>query len=151
MATINGTSRNDNIKGTKFDDIINGLDGNDDLRGEEGNDALYGGRGLDTLYGGVGDDILDGGRDADTMAGGLGNDTYYVENAGDAVTEGKSEGSDTVYSTISYKLGSNMENLRLQDAGGAIDGTGNGLDNAIYGNAFDNTLSAGGGTTNRRR
>ena len=150
MATINGTSRNDIIKGTKFDDIINGLDGNDELRGEEGNNALYGGRGVDTLYGGIGDDILDGGPNADTMAGGIGNDTYYVENAGDAVTEGKSEGTDTVYSAISYKLTAHVENLTLLDAGGAIDGTGNDLNNRMYGNRWNNTLRGGGGPRRHR-
>src|SRR5262249_27433217 len=40
-----------------------------------------------TLTGGVLDDTLDGRGGAYTMIGGAGNDTYYVDNAGDVVTE----------------------------------------------------------------
>ena len=38
----------------------------------------------------------------------------------------------------------NFENLMLLDAGGAIDGTGNALDNVITGNASANMLVGGG-------
>ena len=48
---------------------------------------LVGNVGNDTLNGGTGNDALNGGAGADTMAGGAGNDTYYVDNAGDVVTE----------------------------------------------------------------
>jgi Ca2+-binding RTX toxin-like protein len=86
--------------------------------------------------------ILNGGIGADTMVGGLGNDTYYVDNAGDIVTENLSAGTDTVNSSISYVLGNNVENLSLSGTA-AINGTGNTLNNAITGNAADNILNGG--------
>ena len=39
------------------------------------------------INGGGGNDTLDGGTGVDTMAGGAGNDSYFVDNAGDVVTE----------------------------------------------------------------
>jgi Ca2+-binding RTX toxin-like protein len=47
-------------------------------------------------------------------------------------------------SLISYTLGANVEHLALGDAG-AINGTGNELDNFLYGNGSDNVLTGGGG------
>ena len=35
----------------------------------------------------AGNNLLDGGAGADAMTGGAGNDTYFVDNAGDAVIE----------------------------------------------------------------
>ena len=35
------------------------------------------------------------------MLGGAGNDSYFVDNAGDAVSENANEGADTVYALIS--------------------------------------------------
>ena len=74
---------------------------------------------------------LDGGLGADAMAGGAGDDTYFVDQAGDSVSELSGEGTDTVSSGISYTLGDNVENLVL--TGAAADGTGNGLDNLLTG------------------
>ena len=39
------------------------------------------------------------------MTGGAGDDRYYVDDAGDQVTEaaGEGEGSDTIFSSVSYK------------------------------------------------
>ncbi len=65
MATITGTSGNNNLTGTTGDDDIYGLAGNDTLNGGDGNDTLYGGDGNDTLIGGNGNDILDGGNGSD--------------------------------------------------------------------------------------
>ena len=96
------------------------------------------------LNGRGGNDTLNGGGGADTMAGGAGNDIYVVDNAGDVVTEALNEGTDTVQSSVSFTLGSNVENLALSGAAG-INGTGNGLDNVITGNSGNNTLSGGAG------
>ena len=79
------------------------------------------------------------------MRGETGNDDYYVDNAADAVIEEAGQGDDKVFSSISYTLGANVEDLALLDSGGAINGTGNGLDNDIYGNDSDNTLDGGAG------
>ena len=82
---------------------------------------------------------------ADAMSGGLGNDTYFVDNAGDSVSEKTGEGVDTVNVTLtSYTLGDNVENLTFI-GGGAFTGTGNGLDNTILGGAGADTLNAGAG------
>jgi VCBS repeat-containing protein len=84
------------------------------ITGVDSNDTLQGTAGPDTLFGGIGNDTLVGGAGADTMLGGVGNDGYTVDNAGDAVIENASEGTDTVNATIHYGLGANVENLVLQ-------------------------------------
>ena len=95
------------------------------------------------LTGNAGDNILDGAAGADTMAGGTGDDTYLVDDVGDVVAESVSEGIDTVYSTVNYSLGADVENLVL--ATGAASGSGNALDNALTGNSAGNTLNGGAG------
>ncbi|WP_338832174.1 calcium-binding protein [Bradyrhizobium sp. 27S5] len=120
------------------------LDGTGNLAGT-GNalaNTITGNSGSNTLNGGGGDDTLDGGAGADTMIGGLGNDTYYVDNAGDVVTENPGEGTDTVHSTINYALTANVENLIL-DGTGNLAGTGNALNNVLTGNSGNNTLDGG--------
>jgi Ca2+-binding RTX toxin-like protein len=97
------------------------------------------------LVGNSGTNILDGGAGNDTMSGGAGNDTYVVDSAGDAVSESSGQGTDTVQSSISYTLGSNVENLTLTGSGN-INATGNTLDNILIGNAGNNTLSGGAGS-----
>jgi Ca2+-binding RTX toxin-like protein len=91
------------------------------------------------LFGNDGNNTLNGGAGFDYMAGGLGNDAYIVDSAGDTVLEFADEGTDTVWSSVSYELFVNLENLVLTGTA-AIDGTGNVLDNTITGNAAVNTL-----------
>jgi Ca2+-binding RTX toxin-like protein len=96
------------------------------------------------LTGNSGDNVLDGGAGADTMVGGLGNDTFVVDNVGDVVTENASEGTDLVQSSVTYTLGTNVENLTLTGSA-AINGTGNASNNVITGNSGDNVLDGGAG------
>ncbi|RBB91778.1 hypothetical protein C3E98_045845, partial [Pseudomonas sp. MWU13-2625] len=86
--------------------------------------------------GNSGNNILDGGAGADTLIGGAGNDTYIVDNAGDVIIETSTLASeiDSVYSTVSYTLGANVEYLTLQGTAN-INGTGNNLANLITGNS----------------
>ena len=138
VVTINGTSGNDLIDGahtalnqplpTAGADTINGLGGNDVIFGLDGSDTLNGGAG------------------ADQMFGGTGNDTYVVDNAGDVVNETDGDGTDTVQSSISFSLADpvhaigSIENLTLTGTG-AINATGNGLNNLLIGNSGNNVLA----------
>ncbi len=132
--TINGTAFDDTLPGGLGKDTISGFDGSDLIDGSGGNDSLLGGNGNDSIIGGAGNDVLNGEAGSDTMAGGIGNDTYYVDNAGDLVTENPSEGSDTVWSYINYTLPDNVETGRIYISGGtATQLTGNALDNFLYG------------------
>jgi Ca2+-binding RTX toxin-like protein len=95
------------------------------------------------LTGNSASNLLDGGAGADEMRGGAGNDIYLVENGGDHVHELAGEGIDTVRSSISYVLGTNVENVELR--GAAIRATGNSLANDLRGTAEDNVLDGRGG------
>lgn len=106
--------------------------------------VLIGNTLANTLTGLAGHDTLDGSTGADSMIGGLGNDIYKVDDVGDVVVEDASEGTDTVFSQVTYTLGANIENLALE-GGAAIDGTGNAGNNVISGNNAVNTLNGGGG------
>jgi Ca2+-binding RTX toxin-like protein len=92
------------------------------------------------------DNRLDGGVGADTLAGGGGNDTYVVDNVADVVMEGSTlvTEMDTVQSSISYTLGTNLEKLSLTGAA-AINGTGNALANTLTGNSAANVLTGDSG------
>lgn len=115
--------------------------GNDSLNDIEG---LFGSRFADTLIGDSGANTLDGFIGADFMAGGAGSDYYLVDNAGDTISELAGEGVDRVQAAVSYTLPDNVERLILR--AGAIDGTGNASDNAIFGTTESNVLRGLGGS-----
>jgi Ca2+-binding RTX toxin-like protein len=104
--------------------------------------SAFGNALANTLTGNTANNILNGYGGADLMQGGRGNDTYFVDDAGDVVNENAGEGTDIVNTAATTTLGANLENLVLSGTG-AIDGTGNALDNAITGNAANNTLDGG--------
>lgn len=72
--SIEGTPKNDKIRGGDGNDEINGADGNDNIYGKEGDDEIEGGKGDDILYGDGGDDSINGGKGNDQLVGGIGKD-----------------------------------------------------------------------------
>ncbi|GKS68043.1 hypothetical protein W03_00470 [Nitrosomonas sp. PY1] len=168
---LNATVGNDNLIGTTGNDTVNyasatgpvtvslnittaqntvnsGMDkliGIDNLIGSKFNDRLTGDSDDNVIQGDAGNDVIRGWSGADTMLGGAGNDTYYVENAGDVVTEQSNAGIDLVSSNLSYTLGLNLENLTLTGPN-EIDGVGNELNNKLIGNIARNLLSGNAGS-----
>ncbi|RJF86588.1 hypothetical protein D3874_05765 [Oleomonas cavernae] len=118
------------------------------LSGAAGDDILFGLDGADTLLGGDGLDRLDGGAGADTMAGAAGDDTYYIDNAGDKVTELLSAGRDLAYAYADWTLGAGQAVEAVVAAGtAAVALTGNELANQLNGNDAGNRLDGGLATT----
>lgn len=135
----NGTARD--ARGNGADNAVTGNDLDNRLFGHGGDDRLDGEGGDDILRGGGDDDRLDGGSGADRMIGGSGDDIYYVDDAGDRAVERSATsrgGEDTVFSTVGWRLGENIENLHL--TGPAMLATGNALDNEVSGNRAFNVL-----------
>ncbi|WP_421730799.1 M10 family metallopeptidase C-terminal domain-containing protein [Brevundimonas sp.] len=97
------------------------------------------------LTGNVADNVLNGGLGSDRMAGLGGADIYYVDDVGDVVVELDGEGTDLIYSTVTYSLaGQYVEKLTLTGSAN-INATGNTLDNTIVGNAGANVINGGAG------
>jgi serralysin len=117
--------------GNDLDNGITGNSGNDFLQGEAGNDTLIGGLGRDS------------------MIGGLGNDVFVIDRSSDVPVEFENGGIDEVQSESStFILGDNIENLSYVGADGTFGnfvGTGNALNNKIYGATFGDTLMGGAG------
>jgi Ca2+-binding RTX toxin-like protein len=141
---IVGNSGNNTLTGGSGNDTLDGGAGTDNLSGGDGDDSLIGGSSNDTLNGGNGNDTLDGGAGNDSMTGGAGDDVYIVDSSSDVVVESANQGNDTVYSSVTYTLSNNVENLILTGSSN-IGGTGNSLANLIVGNSGANSLSGGGG------
>ena len=124
------------ISGTREKDVITGVAGRIEI--------LQGLDGDDTIDGVNGDDTIDGGAGADRMIGGNDDNVYYVDNLGDDVVEAQWGGYDTVLSFVdSYQLADNVEDLYLME--GVCSGSGNQINNRIFGNASDNIITAAGG------
>ena len=141
----NGTSGADSLVGTAADDTLQGFAGNDTLNGLGGNDRLAGGEGDDSLIGGGGADTLVGGPGTDTLDGGSGDDWYFGLDAGERIID--AGGHDSIVATATFSLAAEglFEDLYLDAAAGAANGTGNNAVNYIAGNADQNMLSGMGG------
>jgi Ca2+-binding RTX toxin-like protein len=123
------------------------------LTGNGLNNTIIGNGANNALNGGGGDDVLSGGGGADFMDGGAGNDVYYIDDAGDRVTDGS--GVDTVYLSVSYDLarlgsienitGVGTASITLTGTAAANVLTGNDSANILYGGAGNDVLSGGAG------
>jgi parallel beta-helix repeat protein len=138
--------------GNDLDNILTGNDAVNTLDGLGGADIILGASGNDTLKGGAGNDYLDGGIGADSMVGGFGNDLYVVDNVGDVVIEkadGGQGGYDHVFSSISFTLPDEVEELTLTGAAD-LSATGNTVANTLNGNVGNNILDGSGGADRMR-
>jgi Ca2+-binding RTX toxin-like protein len=73
------------------------------------------------------------------LVGGPEDDTFVVDNTLDTVTESPNQGTDTIQSSVSYTLPTNVENLTLTGYLN-LNATGNALDNVLTGNRGNNVL-----------
>ncbi|HEX2728495.1 MAG TPA: hypothetical protein VHM16_02000 [Rubrobacteraceae bacterium] len=74
-ATIDGTARDDSIRGTRGPDTIDGRGGDDVIRGLRGADTLAGSSGDDTINAGPRDETA-----MDSVSGGSGDDVILARN-----------------------------------------------------------------------
>ena len=134
-ATIVGSDRADDIRGTNRNDVIASLGGRDTVDGRGGNDTICLGAGADEATGGGGDDLIDGeagadyirgNRGVDTIFGGAGRDEIRGGGDGDSISGGR--GADIIYANAGADT---------------VDG-GDGAD-VIYGGGADDTLVGGAG------
>lgn len=115
--------------------------------------TLDGGAGNDTLKGSGFNDTMIGGTGNDFMSGKGGNDTYYVDSVNDIVVENADENpgddQDTVILTMTsgtYALGvGNDVEIGVIESAGAVNLTGNELDNTLTGGKGVNILIGGAG------
>lgn len=112
----------------------------------------------DYLIGTSGNDIISGGLSSiafttdgkDTMEGGAGDDSYIVNDntspTVDTIIELAGEGVDTVFTSVSYTLGAELENI-VAAGTTTVTLTGNAKDNYLDGlqsSAADSLFGAGG-------
>ena len=152
---IAGTPGGKRIEGTWWRDCLVGTDYNDTIDGKESHDIMAGGKGDDIYYVDAqcyywpGDWCDSDYRDDDRSYRSRIALNWYpgwnFDCEADDVIEKTGEGFDTVYSSASYTLAANVEALRLLGYAD-LEGAGNGLNNAIFGNAGRNTLGGGAGT-----
>jgi Ca2+-binding RTX toxin-like protein len=151
--TFAGTAGSDKFYGLGGDDVLHGGDGVDHLYGGAGADQIWGDAGDDDLQGNLGDDTIYGGDGADVIGGGGGNDVIHGGAGNDQIsTNGVNfdvEAADAVNivygedgdDTISGGY-SGRDQLHGGDGKDRVFGTGE-----LWGDAGDDTLSAGGKAT----
>ncbi len=121
LATIAGTSGDDNLRGTDErdiiaafggDDLVAGRDGRDLICGGDGNDRISGGPGNDLLKGGGGHDDLRGDAGADRLSGGGGHDQLHGGRGADRLNGGR--GTDQLYGDESVDRFRGSGDIRLR-------------------------------------
>ncbi|ESQ92907.1 hypothetical protein ABAC460_01280 [Asticcacaulis sp. AC460] len=95
--------------------------------------------------GNAGNNTLTGNGAKNVLAGGAGNDTYYIQTATDNVVELSGEGTDVIYSTVSYSLNGRYAETLILTGSAGVSATGNSLGNTLTGNDGINTINGKGG------
>ena len=159
-ATIVGTNRAEDIRGTSGDDVIVALGGADVIEGRGGDDRICGGNGddrivagggrFDVLFGESGDDELLGGGGFDVLQGGLGDDSIDGGPGSlDVVSFFASPVGVTADLTAGTASGEGSDVLEAveQVEGSAFDDTltGDGDANTFYPGGGDDVLDGGDG------
>ena len=147
-ATYNSVERFFVTTGSGADSITTGL-ADDRVTTNAGNDEVHAGAGADIVQTGADDDIVDGGEGADSMSGGTGDDDYFVDDAGDTISENFDEGDDSVATALAdFTLPEYVEQLIYTGSGSALL-RGNTGDNSLTGGAFNDIfhLEQGGNDT----
>src|SRR5206468_2922392 len=79
----------------------------------------------------------------------IGNDTFYVDDPADLVFDYMSEGTDVVFTTVSFALAASaeIESLAARDPAStaALNLTGNSFANTLTGDSGANVLNGGAG------
>ncbi len=91
-----------------------------------------------------GNDTLVSNSGVDTLVAGGGNDLFVINNPGDLIELGASPGNDTVMSSVSYVLPSNLNALVLTGSA-ALTGTANAANDTLISNSGVDTLVGGAG------
>lgn len=157
-ATIVGTAREEELRGTNRADVIVALGGGDTIRARRGNDRVCGGRGEDVIYGGYGRDFLGTGPGAhvqypagDHANGGPGQDRLFGSSFLDSMRGGP--GNDTIrgFGARSNECDCEGKDEELFGGagndiikGGVIDGFNTGT-NLFRGGLGDDTIVGNGG------
>ena len=176
LNVINGTSGNDNLRGSAQADAIYGFDGNDTLDGRGGADELYGGDGNDTIYADSDDTVIDGGAGSDRVIvrgnndfsidmaasnvervdGAAGNDTIDASGMTDAARQYGNDGDDVLIGGAGNdtqrggagndRIFGNDGNDRIYGDAGADELYGGAGNDTIYADSDDTVIDGGAGT-----
>ena len=98
----------------------------------------------DVLTANAGADTLSAGSGVATLIGGAGSDTFVVNNASDVVRDSSSTASNTIQSSVSYVLPTDVNTLTLTGTA-ALEGTGNAGSDVLTANTGADTLNSGAG------
>ncbi|MEO1199808.1 MAG: hypothetical protein AAFX39_11345 [Pseudomonadota bacterium] len=128
IENVEGSDRDDTIRGDDGANRLNGNDGDDRLFGRDGGDRLDGGAGNDILSGNAGGDEIQGDSGNDVLRGGNGNDSLRGDAGNDELSGDK--GQDNIVG------GSGSDTLDGGDGDDFISG-GNGRDDIRGGDGDD--------------
>ncbi len=141
---IEGTSGNDDIRGTMASELFIMYGGDDEVDAGGGHDCIIGGAGNDELDGGTGNDILVGGEGINELDGGDNNDILYGGNAGDELRGGA--GEDKIYAgTGNDDIDGGSQNDYIEAGAGDDEIDAGANDDLVYAGPGNDTVKAGSG------